>query len=88
MFSLVFSKLKRLRRHVVALCNYLKGDVVRWGQPLFTGRKLQGRFRLDNRKNFFIERVVKHWNGWLREVDSPSLKVFRGCVEVAPGSMV
>lgn len=85
MFSL---EKRRLRRDVVALCKYLKGDIVRWGQPLFTGRKFQGRFRLDNRKNFFIERVVKHWNGWLREVVLPSLRVFRGCVEVAPGSMV
>lgn len=28
-------------------------------------RKLcQGKFRLDVRKNFFMERVVKYWN-WL-----------------------
>ncbi|KFZ46098.1 hypothetical protein N321_04855, partial [Antrostomus carolinensis] len=38
----------------------------------------QGSLRLDSRKHFFTERLVKHWNRLPREVaDAPSLPAFK-----------
>lgn len=41
------------------------------------------RVRLDTRRNFFLERVVSHWDRQPRKVtESPSLEVFKERVDV------
>ncbi|KAK4822857.1 hypothetical protein QYF61_020657 [Mycteria americana] len=71
---------RRLRGDLIALYNYLKGGC---------SELHQGRFRLDIRKNFFTERVMKHWNRLPRDVvESPSLEVFKRRVDMVLRDMV
>ena len=49
----------------------------------------QGRFRLDIRRKFFTQRVVKHWNMLPKGVvDAPSLDAFKARLDVALDSLV
>ncbi|KFV94781.1 hypothetical protein N326_03304, partial [Eurypyga helias] len=54
------------------------------------GDKLKsGRFRLDVRKKFFTERVVRHWHRLPREaVDAPSLEVSKVRLDEAWSNLV
>ncbi|KFZ63257.1 hypothetical protein N321_01206, partial [Antrostomus carolinensis] len=54
------------------------------------GLKLcHGKFRVDIRKNFFTEMVIRHWKGLPRAVvESPSLEVFQSQVDIVLRDMV
>ncbi|GAB0188573.1 triadin [Grus japonensis] len=91
---------RRLQGDLIAAYQFLKGAYRKAGEGLFTrawsdrtrgnGLKLKkGRFRLDIRKKFPVERVVRHWNMLPREVvDAPSLAVFKARLDEALGNVV
>ena len=90
----------RLRGNLIALYSFLRRGCGEGGVDLFSwgssdrmhgnGSKLcQGRFRLDIRKHFFTERVVKPWNRLPGEmVDAPCLSVFKRHLDNALNNML
>ena len=84
---------RRLQGDLNVAFQYLKGT--QEGEWIFTqsdsdrtrgnGYKLkEGKFRLDDRKKFFTQRVVRHWNRLPREiVDAPSPEAFKARLDGA-----
>lgn len=75
---------------LIALYNFLKGGCSELGEPVSSPRQQvigqeekaskPRRFRLDNKKKIFTEKVVSHWNKMPREVvELLYLGVFKRC---------
>ena len=93
---------RRLQGDLIAAFQYLKGAYKQEEECLFScdhsdgtkgkgnGFKLrQGRFRLEIRRKFFTQMVVRQWNRLPRElVDAPSLEAFKDRLDAALGNLL
>lgn len=91
---------KRLKEDFPAHCSFLWRGNEEGSADLFSlvlGNRTRGNgaqlhmwtFRLDTRKNFFIERVLRLWNGIPREVvDAPRLLAFKRHLSNALNNML
>ncbi|RMC21288.1 hypothetical protein DUI87_02149 [Hirundo rustica rustica] len=91
---------RRLRGDLITLYNFLKGDCSQVEVGLFhqaptdrmrghSLRLCQGKYRLDIRKKFFTEKVIRYWNDLPGEVvESPSLDMFKKRLDVALDAMI
>ena len=91
---------RRLWGDLIAAFQHLKGACKKDGEQLFAqscsdrtrgnGFNLkEGRFRLDVRRKFFTQRVVRYRHRLLREaVDAPSLEVFKARLDEAVGNLI
>jgi len=89
LFSLEMRRLQGAFQYLIAAFQHLKGLYKQERNQLFTwvdsdrtrgnGFKLkEGRFRLDTREKFVMERVMRCWNRVPREiVDAPFLEAFK-----------
>ncbi|GAB0182054.1 hypothetical protein GRJ2_000670700 [Grus japonensis] len=86
---------RRLRRDLVTVFWYLKGDYKENRDSLFTRSHMENmrgngrKFLLDTRGKFFTMRTISHWNNLPREVvDSPTWDTFKIQLDRVLGHLV